>query len=1089
MKCQKCQFENPEGFEFCGKCGQRLEQFPKVEEAVPTTESERKYVTVLFSDLSGYTALSEKLDPEEVKEITSGLFSQISEVIAKYEGLVEKFIGDAVVALFGVPKGYEDDPVRAIRAAREIHELVDAESPKIEKRVGQPLAMHTGINTGLVVTGEVDVERGTHGVAGDTVNLASRLQGLANAGEILVGWDTYRQSEGYFNFEELEPTKVKGKDEPVRIYKVLSPKEEPSKIHRLRGLRAELIGRKVELAKLQEAVNNLRTAKGTIFSISGDAGTGKSRLVEEFKATLDPREIQWQEGHAYAYSQNIPYFPLIDFLNRVFQIEEGDPPGKLREKVESGIRNLVREREDIIPYVGSLYALSYPEIESISPEFWKSRMAEGIQMVLSALARERPTIFCLEDLHWADPSFVELLRNILVRVSEPAIVLCVYRPEFNLFKSSQLNEIGKIYREIRLTDLSPSDSQHMLESLLKTETIPSDLRRLVQDKAEGNPFYLEELVNSLIESDTLIRDNGSWKVTRSLTESEISSTIHGVIIGRLDRLEKKRKRVLQEASVIGRTFLYEILRKITDLQKDIDESLKDLEQLDLIRTRSFLPDLEYIFKHALTQEVVYNGLLIKERSDIHERIGLIMEELFKDRLPEFYETLAFHFKQGKSIHKAVDYLMKSGEKSLNRFALEEAHQYYQQAYELLSLKEDRAEADNNLLFDLLEKWALVHYYYGTFRDLITLFRTHETLAESLKDKGRRGMFYAWLGMALWAVGKSEDSYRYLRKGLKLGEEAADSRVIGYAYTWLPNSCAELGRLHEGVGYGQRAKEIANRLSHEQYLYFKSRGDLGLVYYFRGESGKVLKAGKEMIEYGEKHTNIRSQAMGHAIMGWGHLAAGDLQAAINALQRVEEIALDPFYATVWSVFRGLAHLFVGQVQEAEDALLRSEKCWKAGFDYLEGFLPMGWGLFWINKRKLGKGMSMLLKAREICLKNEWKWSYGMSEYILGRVYLVMVLGEEEVSLSTMLKNLGFLLKTIPFAARRAESHFRKAIEVSREIGAKGTQASAHLDLGYLHKAKGRNERARNHLTEAVKLFEQCEAKIFLVQAKEALASLG
>jgi tetratricopeptide (TPR) repeat protein len=628
----------------------------------------------------------------------------------------------------------------------------------------------------------------------------------------------------------------------------------------------------------------------------------------------------------------------------------------------------------------------------------------------------------------------------------------------------------------------------MLESLLKSTSIPSDLERYIQGKAEGNPFYLEELVNSLIESETLVQDDGNWRVTKPIKDADISSSIHGLIAGRLDRLEKEAKRILQEASVIGRAFLYEILKKITELKDHIDGELKILERMDLIRTRSLLPDLEYMFKHALTQEVVYNGLLKKDRTDIHERIGLIMEQLLKDRLPEFYETLAFHFKQGQSIHKAVDYLMKSGEKSLNRFALEEAHQYYQQAYELLSSRQERTEAENNLLFDLLEKWALVHYYYGTFRDLITLFRTHETLAESLKDKGRRGMFYAWLGMALWAAGESQDSYSNLQKGLMLGKEAADPRVIGYAYTWLPNSCAELGRLDEGVEYGQRAKEIANRLSHEQYLYFKSRGDLGLVYYFRGESGKALEAGKEMIEYGEKHNNIRSQAMGHAIMGWGHLASGDFQAALNALQRVEEIALDPFYATVWSVFRGLTHLFVGQVKEAEAALLRSEKCWKAGFDYLEGFLPTGWGLFWINKGKLGKGMGMLLKAREICLKNEWKWSYGMSEYILGRAYLEMVVGEGEVNLSTMLKNLGFLLKTIPFAARRAESHFRKAIEVSREIGAKGTQASAHLDLGNLHKAKKRNEQARKHLTEAIRLFEQCEAELFLSQAKEVLVSL-
>ncbi|MFB0533297.1 MAG: AAA family ATPase [Desulfatiglandales bacterium] len=658
MKCPKCQTENPEadkfchecgakllltcpqcgaevlaGDKFCRKCGQRLKELTETQKKAPETEGERKYITVLFSDLSGYTAMSERLDPEEVKEIMSRIFGEIAQVVTKYEGFIEKFIGDAVVALFGVPKGHEDDPVRAIRAAKGIHDLLEAMSPRIEERVGRSLSMHTGINTGLVVTGEVDVEKGTHGVSGETINLASRLSSLAKPGEILVGPDTYRQTGGYFTFESLEPARVKGKAEPIQVYKVLSPKERPITIHRLSGLRAKLIGRKAEITQLSEAVKNLRKGKSRIFSICGDAGTGKSRLIEEFKATLDLKEIQWLEGHSYAYAQNIPYFPLIDFLNGVFQIEEGDPPGKVRERVESRIGDLVGKREDIVPYVGSLYALSYPEAEGMSPEFWKSRLKDAIQKILPALAQKTPTIFCLEDLHWADPSFIELLRNTLVEVRQPTIFLCVYRPAFNLFTTHQLGSIGKIYEEIRLTDLSPSEAQDMLESLLKAETIPSDLRRLVQDKAEGNPFYLEELVNSLIESETLIRDNGSWKITRPITESDISSTIHGVISGRLDRLEKETKRILQEASVIGRAFLYEILKRVTQLKQDIDRCLRGLEQLDLIRTRSLQPDLEYVFKHALTQEVVYNGLLKKERQEIHERIALVMEQSFHDRLP------------------------------------------------------------------------------------------------------------------------------------------------------------------------------------------------------------------------------------------------------------------------------------------------------------------------------------------------------------------------------------------------------------------------------------------------------------------------
>jgi class 3 adenylate cyclase len=362
MKCPKCQHENPKESKFCLECGKKLEllcphcgkslpstakfcnqcgqdlgEEAKKEKKAQETEGERKYVTAMFSDLSGYTAMTEKLDPEEVKEIMSRIFGEIAQVVAKYEGFIEKFIGDAVVAFFGVPKAHEDDPVRAIKAAREIHEVVAAMSPEVEKRTGKSISMHTGINTGLVVTGEVNIEKGTHGLAGDPINVASRLSSLAKPGEILVGHDTYRQAEGYFRFEELEPTTLKGKTEPIQVHKVISPKETPVTIHRLSGLKAQLIGRKAELTQLREAVEQLRKGRGRIFSICGDAGTGKSRLIEEFKSTLDLDGIQWLEGHAYPYSQNIPYFPLIDLLNRALRIEEGEPPERVKDKVESGI--------------------------------------------------------------------------------------------------------------------------------------------------------------------------------------------------------------------------------------------------------------------------------------------------------------------------------------------------------------------------------------------------------------------------------------------------------------------------------------------------------------------------------------------------------------------------------------------------------------------------------------------------------------------------------------------------------------------------------------------------------------------------------
>jgi len=746
------------------------------------------------------------------------------------------------MALFGVPKAHEDDPVRAIRAAREIHDLVEALSPELEERVGRPLSMHTGINTGLVVTGEVDMEKGTHGVAGDSINLASRLSGLAKEGEIFVASDTYRQAEGYFTFEALEPTTVKGKTEPGQFYKVISQKKIPVTTHRLSGVRADLVGRKVELTELREAVETLGTGKGGIFSICGDAGTGKSRLVEEFKAHLDLDKIQWLEGHAYAYSQNIPYFPLIDLLNRAFHIEEGDSTEKIREKVESGVENLVEKKEGIVPYIGSLYSLSYPEIEEVSPEFWKSRIRDALRMILSALAERAPTIYFLEDLHWADPSSVELIRHVLIEIRQPAIVLCVYRPVFNLFTTEQSRSIAKVYHEIRLQDLSSSEAQGMLESLLKTDGIPSDLRRFVQNKAEGNPFYLEELVNSLIETETLIRDKGSWKVTRAITETDISSTINGVISGRLDRLDKETKRVLQEASVIGRAFFYEILKRITALKHDIDGFLRGLEQLDIIRTRSLQPDLEYMFKHSLTQEVVYNSLLKKERLAAHERIALVMEQLFPDRLPEFCETLAFHFKQGRSLLKAVDYLIKSAEKSLKRYAVEESHQYFKEAFDLLSSKSDRTKEEDGLLIGILIKWALVFYYRGDFKGLTDLLYAHEDLAESLEDKSKLGMFYAWLGFCLYVRDRYRDSYEYLLKALDIGEEIHDQEVVGYACTWLAWTCPSLGLLDEAVNFGERGYEIAKSLPADHYLYFKSLGGIGFARSWMGDGKRAIEAG-------------------------------------------------------------------------------------------------------------------------------------------------------------------------------------------------------------------------------------------------------
>ena len=1133
MRCPKCQFENPDEKKFCRECGAKLVlacprcaaeilssdkfcgdcgyELNKSAEAIPPrkkepgpiisgsptekitptiipAEGERKHVTVLFSDLTGYTTMSEKLDPEEVKEITTRIFGEVSKIVGKYDGFIEKYAGDAVMAIFGVPSAHEDDPIRAVKAAREIHELVDSVSPEVESKIGQSISMHTGINTGLVVTGEVNMGRGTHGIAGDTINTASRLSNLAKPGEILVDVNTCSQIEGHFTCGHSETTTVKGKEQPVQAHKVLSQREKPFATRRLSGVRADLVGRKVELAELSEAVENLRAGKGRIFSIYGDAGTGKSRLVEEFKATIDQEEIQWLEGHAYAYAQNIPYFPMIDLLNRVFQIKESDPVESVKEKLESGIEQLVGKKQNIIPYVGVLYSLSYQELEEVSPEFWKTHIKKAIQIILTALAKRAPTIFFLEDLHWADSSFVELLRHACLEIREPAIVLCVYRPSFNLFTSHQVSSLGNFYQEMQLEDLSRSESQEMVQLLLETEKIPSDLRGLVQGKAEGNPFYLEELINSLIESETLVQDDGNWRLAKPISEVDISSSIHGLISGRLDRLRKETKRILQEASVIGRSFLFEILKKITELDNRIDGELRVLERLDLIRTRSLLPDLEYMFKHALTQDVVYNGLLKKERQKIHEQIGLVIEQLFQDRLPEFYETLAFHFSRCPSVNKAVDYLVKSGEKCLARFTVEEAHQYFRQAYDILALKEDKSEAEKVILIDLLNSWGYAYYYTGEIKEWITLLEHHQSIVESMEDKARIGMFYTWFGCALITACKPNKAYEYLFRAKELGEQAGAKKVVGYACTFLSWACLWSGDFENGMTYGIQAQNISKSYPSDQYLYFKSLSAISYIYYFQGNPSLLFKGAKQLLEYGKKTANSRSEVFGYWINALGHLAKGELPSTRKNSELSIQAAVDPFYSQFAKTTLGMSYLIDGRLNDAENIFMSLlDHCEFRGIELLTKFADLFLSFINFSKGNMIIGMQKIEETQNILKNNNMIVWYGMSESMLGALYLKILTGAKP-NMSIIFRNILFLIKNVPSADKKSEEHFKKAIEIFKQIGAKANLGQAFLGLGRLYKAKKRNIDAKKYYSKAIKLFQECEAHIYLSQAKDEAASI-
>ena len=1088
MQCPECQFEIPDDSKFCKECGCYLDCIPIGEKTQSLMESERKHVTILFSDLSGYTAINERLDPEEVKEIMSRIFDKITQIIRKYDGFIERFIGDAVMAVFGIPKVHEDDPVRSIIAAREIHEAVADFSLGLRDKVGCSLAMHTGINTGLVVTGKVDIEKGTYGLTGDAINLASRLEALARPGEILVGKATYDQTDIFFNFETLKPMKVKGKSEHINVFKVLSQIDRPVKIHRLRGLQSILIGREKEMAILSEAVDDLKHGKGKIVSICGEAGTGKSRLIRDFEATLDLDQIQWREGHSYEYGRSMPFYPLIDLLSRAFRIDENASPETVRKKVESGVSTLLGKNYPGTPYIGGLFSLGNTEIEEVSPEYWKSRLYDAVKQLLETFTAQKPTVICFEDLHWADPSFIELLIFLLKNASSPTLFLCVFRPSFSRFNDIETNKSIFPVEEIRLQDLSANDAMEMLKSLLKSDHLPNELIVFLQQKTEGNPFYIEEVINSLIESDVLICEDKVWSLKETITEQDIPSSIQGVLSARIDRLEDNPKRLLQEASVIGRAFYFEILRRITEIDVPIQQYIKNLESLDLIRERSVEPDLEYIFKHALSQEIVYNGVLKKERHKIHERIGIAIEKLFKNRLPEFYETLAFHFKRGNSEDKAVDYLMRSGEKSLKRFALEESHGFYKEAFDILDKKPNKTKNDNRLIIDVLINWALVFYYYGQFKKMEHLLRSNLDITKQVDDKEKIGMYYAWFGYTLSNREKMIESYHYLRKAMKIGEEIESKKLLGYAYTWLAWACADLCRFQEAIYFGKQAQKIANEFSSDPYLYFKSLSGMGYTHYFAGSCTEALDAGKKLIDFGQKSSNIRSEAIGYYILGYAYSAAGDFISAIEYCRKAINKTEDPFYSQLPKVILGFSYLLNNQYEEARKPLQEFvDFSAKFGCEIAGTPAEAVLAAISINDGKMHSGLMRIKQIQDDCLKKGRKNIYLLIEYIIGKIYLQMIMGPKP-SIYVIFKNLGFIIKNVPFADRKAESHLKKTIEMAGEAGANGVLAQAYLDLGILMKLRKKCRDAEEYVSEAIKIFSETGARHYLEEAKTILASI-
>jgi len=1133
MKCPKCQTENPESDRFCRQCRAKLsrpcpqcgcEFFPEdrycgkcahdlrepqatppidysqpqsytpksLADKILTTrgsiEGERKLVTVLFTDVANYTSMSEKLDPEEVHQIMDGCFKIMMNEIHRYEGTIDKFTGDGVMALFGAPVAHEDHAQRACHAVLAIQRAMVEYGEKLEKECGIDFKIRGGLNSGLVIVGSVgDDLRMDYTAIGDITNLASRMESMAQPGTVLVSADTHRITRDYFNFESLGEVSVKGKDEPVEAYQLIETSQIETRIGAsvARGL-TPFVGRRRELDALKEVFEKARSGQGQVVGVVGEAGVGKSRLVLEMKGMLAKEECTCLEGDCLHYGGSMAYLPFLDMLRNYFDIKEVDREFIIKKKIADRIDQLDKNLNGTLPPLHEILSLKVEDEGYLKLDIQgkREKTFEAIRDLLIRESQDKPLVLIVEDLHWIDRTSEDFLSYLIGWLAGARIMLVLlYRPEYTHQWGSK-----SYYSQVRVDQLSTGTSAELVQSILEEGEMVPELRELILSRAAGNPLFMEEFTHSLLENGSIQRKDNQFVLSRNASDIQVPDTIQGIIAARMDRMEESLKRIMQVASVIGREFAFRILQAIIGMQEELKSHLLNLQGLEFIYEKSLFPELEYIFKHALTQEVAYNSLLLKRRKEIHQRIGEAIEELYPDRLEDFYETLAYHYKQGESFDKAIDYLIKSGEKSHDRYALEESHHYFEEAFNILSTKPDRTKDEDTILFDLLIKWAFTFICRGDWSGAIDMLSANQELAES-GDKARLGMFYVWLSAGLFGREKIKDSHKYLSRALKLGEEIGDQKVICYACAWQGWTQFEFGLLDEALAYAERAQEISQSLESDHFLYDRIMCVKGFSYFYKGEVKKCLTVCEALVEYGQSHANNRCLFLGQCGTGLVYFMDGDFPTAIECYKQAIEVSADPGYIYAGKMFLAMAYVANGQFQEAKGILQQiithSEKF---GYELWGTPAKMYLGIILMSEGHMNQGLKMIEGAQRLLLENGRKCQYAMSEYLLGKIYLQMVEKSAPVKLTTLVRNIGFLAKNLPFAAKKAESHYNKTIEVCREIGAKGMMGMSYLDLGILYSTKGEKAQAKEYLSTAIELFDQCETENLLRQAQETLESV-
>jgi len=684
ISCSNCGTLNPPGSKFCYECGHNLtqplepapkelsfdEKIEKIQKYLPKgltdkilsqrdrIEGENKQVTVMFADMEGFTALVDKLGPEEAYSIMDEIYEILIHKVHDYEGTVNEMTGDGIVALFGAPIALEDAPQRAIRSAYAIHREMVKFSDKIKQETEglSSLKMRIGIHTGPVVVGTLGNDlRVEFKAVGDTVNLASRMEDLADPGATYVTEETFKLTEGLFRFEALGEKQVKGKEEPVKTFRVIGPSTRRTRfdVSTERGL-TPFVGREREFELLLDGFERTKEGRGQAFSIIAEAGAGKSRLLYEIRKRVENEDVTFLEGKCLSYSQGVAYHPIIDLYKSNFDIRENESDDQIKEKVKNGLKQLDIDEASTLPYLLELLSVKDSGIDqiSMSPDGKKDRMIETLIKIPLKGSDIQPLILAIEDLHWMDRTSEEVLKYLLESISGARILLIfTYRPEFVHTWG------GRSYHsQVNLNRLSNRESLVMLTHLLGAEKIDKDLEDLILEKTEGVPFFIEEFIKSLKDLRIIERENNTYHLAKDVQAVAIPSTIQDVIMARVDSLPGDTKEILQTGSVIEREFGYELIKRVTGLvENELLSHFSVLKDTELLYERGIYPRSTYIFRHALTKAVVYDSILTKRKKKLHDEIGNAIEELYKDNIEEHYGVLVEHYIESENYEKGAKY--------------------------------------------------------------------------------------------------------------------------------------------------------------------------------------------------------------------------------------------------------------------------------------------------------------------------------------------------------------------------------------------------------------------------------------------------